>query len=63
MVFTDLLLRRPGAQSQTLESAELAMKNSRNAPDQSNLRLVPKSVKEAALKSAEERGVSAAGVL
>jgi len=46
-----------------LESAELAMKNSRNAPDQSNLRLVPKSVKEAALKSAEERGVSAAGVL
>eukprot|EP00983_Pelagomonas_calceolata_P039633 1137260-Pelagomonas_calceolata.AAC.3 len=49
--------RRPGAQPQTLETAELAMRNGRNMPEQSDLRLVPKSVKEAALRNAEERGV------
>ena len=50
--------RRPGAQPQTLESAELAMKSTRSMPDQSDLRLVPKSVKDAALRNAEQKGVS-----
>jgi len=47
---------------QTLEGAELAMRRAREAPQVGNLKLVPKSVKSAALKAAEERGVRVARV-